>query len=81
MAIAIAAGLVAGKPVGIFVMSLLAVKIGFASLPEGATWPILIAVATRTRSHARLGSPVSRREGVPPCERSGSSSLPFSGSA
>ena len=43
VALAAAAGLVIGKPLGIFVVSLLAVKLGLASLPDGVTWPILIA--------------------------------------
>ncbi len=38
-------GLVVGKPVGIFIMSWLAVKLKFASLPSGATWGMLFAVA------------------------------------
>ncbi len=43
VALAAAAGLVIGKPLGIFVVSLLAVKLGLASLPDGVTWPILIS--------------------------------------
>jgi Na+:H+ antiporter, NhaA family len=31
-------GLVVGKPVGIFLFSLVAIKLGFASLPTGMTW-------------------------------------------
>ncbi len=46
VAIAVAVSLVIGKPLGIFAMSLLAVKLGLASLPDGVTWPILIAGAT-----------------------------------
>lgn len=38
-------GLVVGKPVGIFVMSWLAVKLKLASMPSGATWGMLFAVA------------------------------------
>jgi NhaA family Na+:H+ antiporter len=38
VAIAIAAGLVFGKPIGIVGMSLLAVRIGWARLPEDVTW-------------------------------------------
>ncbi len=38
-------GLVVGKPVGIFVMSWLAVKFKLASMPSGATWGMLFAVA------------------------------------
>lgn len=44
-AIAVTAGLVIGKPLGIFVLSLIAVKLGVASLPSGVTWPVLIAGA------------------------------------
>jgi NhaA family Na+:H+ antiporter len=45
VAIAVAVGLVIGKPLGIFVVSFIAVKLGVASLPNGVTWPILIAGA------------------------------------
>ena len=45
VAVAVTAGLVIGKPLGIFVVSLLAVKIGLAYLPEGVTWPMLFAGA------------------------------------
>lgn len=38
-------GLVVGKPVGIFIMSWLAVKLKLASMPSGATWGMLFAVA------------------------------------
>ncbi|MEN8007862.1 MAG: Na+/H+ antiporter NhaA [Candidatus Krumholzibacteriota bacterium] len=41
-AIAIMAGLVVGKPVGILLMSFLAVKLVTKSLPEGITWPALL---------------------------------------
>lgn len=39
-------GLVVGKPVGIFLMSWLAVKMRLAEMPSGATWMMLFAVAT-----------------------------------
>ncbi len=38
-------GLLIGKPVGIFLMSWLAVKLRLAQLPNGATWSMLFAVA------------------------------------
>lgn len=38
-------GLVVGKPLGIFVMSWLAVKLRLADMPSGATWMMLLAVA------------------------------------
>ncbi len=41
VAVAIMAGLVLGKPVGILLMSLLAVKLVTRGLPEGLTWPAL----------------------------------------
>lgn len=34
-------GLVLGKPVGIFLASLVAVRLGLGRLPEGTTWPML----------------------------------------
>jgi len=37
-------GLVAGKPVGIFLASLILVKLGFAELPRGVTWPQIFGV-------------------------------------
>jgi NhaA family Na+:H+ antiporter len=37
-------GLVVGKPVGIFVMSYLAVRLGIAKLPENTTWPMVIGL-------------------------------------
>lgn len=40
---AIAAGLLLGKPVGIVVFSFIAVKMGFARLPAGVNWPIMAA--------------------------------------
>jgi len=41
VAIAVAAGLFFGKPIGIFATSWLTVKFGWASRPEGVTWPML----------------------------------------
>ncbi len=38
VAVAIAAGLVIGKPVGIVLFAWLAVRLGVAALPEGVTW-------------------------------------------
>lgn len=37
-------GLVVGKPLGIFMFCLLAVKLGWAVMPEGSTWKTLFAV-------------------------------------
>jgi len=42
IAVAIMAGLVIGKPLGVFLFSWLAVKSGIASLPKGVTWSRLI---------------------------------------
>jgi len=41
----IAAGLFVGKQVGIFVLCLLAIKLGWAKMPEGATWGSLYGVS------------------------------------
>ncbi len=38
-------GLVVGKPLGIFIMSYLAIKLKFASMPANASWAMLFAVA------------------------------------
>jgi NhaA family Na+:H+ antiporter len=43
IAVGAALGLVAGKPVGIALASLVAVRIGFAALPEGVDWKMLVA--------------------------------------
>ncbi len=43
--IGIITGLVLGKPVGIFILCYLTVKLGFAKLPQGASWMSLLAVA------------------------------------
>ncbi len=40
----IALGLIAGKPLGIFLLSLLAVKLGFCKLPQDLTWKIVLGV-------------------------------------
>jgi len=41
--LAIGAGLVLGKPLGVFLMSWLAVRLGLATLFPGLTWPVLAA--------------------------------------
>jgi len=41
----IAAGLLAGKPIGVFLASWLAVRLGFARLPEGANWGSMAGVS------------------------------------
>jgi Na+:H+ antiporter, NhaA family len=41
----VAAGLLFGKPLGIFVASWLAVRIGWATLPANVTWPMLHGAA------------------------------------
>ncbi len=41
VAVAVAAGLFLGKPIGIFGASWLTVKLGWAARPEGVTWPVL----------------------------------------
>ena len=43
VALAIMAGLVLGKTIGIVGFSYLAVKLGLANLPRGVTWPMLLA--------------------------------------
>lgn len=43
LAIAIAVGLLFGKPIGIVAISWLAVKVRLTSLPPGVTWPVLTA--------------------------------------
>ena len=45
VALGIAGGLFVGKQVGIFGAAFLMVKLGFARLPEGATWPALYGIA------------------------------------
>ena len=42
VATAVALGLVVGKPLGIVVVSWLAVRLGLARLPEGVTWPAVL---------------------------------------
>jgi len=41
VALAVAAGLVIGKPLGIVVLSWLAIRMGLARLPEGVSWGVL----------------------------------------
>lgn len=42
VAIAVAAGLIVGKPLGIFLFSWIAVRFGAASLPQGVSWKALL---------------------------------------
>jgi NhaA family Na+:H+ antiporter len=42
VALAVVAGLVIGKPLGIFALSRLAVKAGLASLPQGVGWGVVL---------------------------------------
>lgn len=42
VALAVAAGLFVGKPVGVVLFSWLAVRTGLARLPTGVTWPVLL---------------------------------------
>lgn len=42
VAVAVAVGLLVGKPLGIVGMSWLATKTGLARLPEGLTWPVMV---------------------------------------
>lgn len=44
----IALGLFFGKQIGVFLFSLVAVKLNLAKLPEGATWPMIYGVACLT---------------------------------
>jgi NhaA family Na+:H+ antiporter len=46
LSLGIMIGLFAGKPVGVFVATWLAVKIGFGTLPRGVTWPQIYGGAT-----------------------------------
>lgn len=41
----IAAGLVAGKTLGVFLVSFLAIRLGWAPMPAGANWPSLLGLA------------------------------------
>ncbi|UCH28584.1 MAG: Na+/H+ antiporter NhaA [Myxococcales bacterium] len=45
VSIAVAAGLLVGKSVGIFGASWLTVKLGWASRPAGVTWPVLLGAS------------------------------------
>lgn len=42
VAVAVAAGLFVGKPVGVVLFSWLAVRCGLARLPTGVTWPVVL---------------------------------------
>jgi len=41
VAIAVASGLAIGKPVGILLLCVIAVRVGITKLPDGVTWPML----------------------------------------
>ena len=43
VAISVAVGLVVGKPLGILGVSWLAVRLGLARLPDGISWPVILA--------------------------------------
>jgi NhaA family Na+:H+ antiporter len=43
IALSVAAGLVLGKPIGIFGFSFVAVKLGLAVLPDGVNWKMMLA--------------------------------------
>ncbi|MEA2685977.1 MAG: Na+:H+ antiporter, NhaA family, partial [Actinomycetota bacterium] len=45
-ALGVVLGLVVGKPLGITIAAWLAARSGIARLPEGATWPMMIAIAS-----------------------------------
>lgn len=45
VAVAVAAGLAVGKPVGIVLFCWLAVRLGVTQLPDGVTWPLLVGGA------------------------------------
>jgi NhaA family Na+:H+ antiporter len=45
VSLAVASGLVLGKSIGIFGASWLTVKLGWATRPEGVTWPVLFGAA------------------------------------
>jgi len=40
--VSIAAGLIIGKPIGIFVFSVIAIKVGISKLPTGVSWRLLL---------------------------------------
>ena len=44
VALGVVLGLVVGKPVGVLVLSWLAVRAGLTDLPDGASWPLLAGV-------------------------------------
>ena len=45
VSIAVAMGLVIGKPLGIFLFCFVAVKLGWTRLPRGVSWPIFLGGA------------------------------------
>ncbi len=42
VAIAVTAGLVLGKPIGVLLLSWLAIRLGLAALPDGVGWPAML---------------------------------------
>jgi NhaA family Na+:H+ antiporter len=42
IAVAVATGLLFGKPIGVFLFSFAAVKLGIGALPKGVTWPVIL---------------------------------------
>jgi NhaA family Na+:H+ antiporter len=42
VAVAVAVGLMVGKPLGLVVFSAVAIKLGWARLPDGVSWPMLV---------------------------------------
>lgn len=46
IALATMAGLVIGKPLGVFIFSFLAVRLGLAHKPEDTSWPMLLAAGS-----------------------------------
>jgi NhaA family Na+:H+ antiporter len=42
VAVAVATGLLFGKPIGVVLFSFVAVKLGFAALPRGVNWSVMV---------------------------------------
>jgi Na+:H+ antiporter, NhaA family len=42
VSVAVALGLLVGKPIGVLLFSALAIRLGIAALPQGVTWPVLL---------------------------------------
>lgn len=45
VALAVAAGLVIGKPIGVLLFCWASMKLGLTKMPEGVTWPLMIGAA------------------------------------